>query len=44
MLDKKYYSNDHKTHEFIGNNFTWYYKNGQVKAEEIYIDGLMEGE
>lgn len=44
MLEKKFYANGQKSHEFNGNKLTYFFKNGKVKAEGIFEDGKMEGE
>ena len=44
MLDKKYYVNGQIAHELIGEQLTYFFKNGKVKAKGTFINGLMEGE
>jgi antitoxin component YwqK of YwqJK toxin-antitoxin module len=44
MLENKNYTNGQKVHELKGDKLTYYYKNGKVKAEGLYINDLMEGE
>ena len=44
MLDKKYYVNGEIAHELIGEQLTYFFKNGKVKAKGAFINGLMEGE
>ncbi len=38
------YVNGQKTYEFVGNKLIYYYKNGNIKAEGISENGLMQGE
>jgi antitoxin component YwqK of YwqJK toxin-antitoxin module len=44
MLDKKYYVNGQIAHELVGDQLTYSFKNGKVKAKGTFINGLMEGE
>ncbi len=44
MLDKKHYANGQAVYELAGNKLTYYFKNGTIKAEGIFENGLMEGE
>lgn len=44
MFKKKEYANGQKVYAFEGNQLTYYYKNGKVKATGIYEDDQMEGE
>ena len=44
MLKNKEYTNGQKTYEFIGNKLIYYYKNGNIKAEGISENDLMQGE
>ncbi|MEX2594769.1 MAG: hypothetical protein WD426_18525 [Anditalea sp.] len=44
MLDKKNYTNGQKSQELIGDNLTYFFKNGKVKAEGSFVQGEMEGE
>jgi len=44
MLEKKNYSNGQKVFEIVGDRLTYFYKNGILKAEGLYINDLMEGE
>jgi antitoxin component YwqK of YwqJK toxin-antitoxin module len=44
MLDKKNYANGQKANELTGDKLTWFFKNGNVKAEGLFINNLMEGE
>ena len=44
MLDKKLYANGQKVYELDGNKLTYFFKTGILKAEGLFINGLMEGE
>ena len=44
MLKNGEYANGQKTYELVGNRMSYFFKNGKVKAEGNYEDGLMEGE
>ncbi|MFV8369805.1 toxin-antitoxin system YwqK family antitoxin [Flavobacterium sp. LB2R40] len=44
MLDKKYYVNGQIAHELVGDQLTYFFKNGKVKARGTFINGVMEGE
>jgi len=44
MLKNKEYANGQKTYEFVGNKLIYYYKNGNIKAEGISKNDLMQGE
>lgn len=44
MLKKKFYSNGQPVFELAGNKLTYFYKNGNIKAQGPYINNLMEGE
>jgi antitoxin component YwqK of YwqJK toxin-antitoxin module len=44
MLENKEYVNGQKTYEFVGNKLTYFYKNGNIKAEGIFENDLMQGE
>lgn len=44
VLNKKLYANGQKTHELIGQKLTYFFKNGNVKAEGTYENELMKGE
>ena len=44
MQDKSHYTNGQKIHEQIGDVLTYFYKNGQLKARGISINGTMQGE
>lgn len=44
MLEKEFYTNGQKIYELADNQFTFFYKNGTLKAAGAYIDGKMEGE
>ena len=44
MMKNKSYSNGQKTFEQVGEELTYFFKNGKIKAEGISINGIMEGE
>jgi len=44
MLGKKLYSNGQPVYELSNNRLTYFFKNGQVKAEGAYVDEFMECE
>lgn len=44
MLDKKNYANGQEVYTYYKNKLTYYYKNGQIKAEDHFENNLMEGE
>ncbi|HLF52609.1 hypothetical protein [Flavobacterium sp.] len=44
MLDKKNYANGQKIYELNGNKLTYFFKDGTLKAEGRFENGLMEGE
>jgi len=44
MLKNQEYANGQKTYEFIGNRLIYYFKNGNVKAEGVSENDLMQGE
>ena len=44
MMKNKTYSNGQKTFEQVGEELTYFFKNGKIKAEGISINGIMEGE
>lgn len=44
MLSKKNYTNGQKVYELEGDKLTYYYKNGNLKAEGLFINEKMEGE
>ncbi len=44
MLDKKYYTTGQVIHELIGDRLTYFFKNGKLKAEGLFVKGQMEGE
>jgi antitoxin component YwqK of YwqJK toxin-antitoxin module len=44
MLDKKNYANGQNVHELDGTKMTYFFKNGKVKAEGLFVDNSMEGE
>lgn len=44
MLDKKTYANGQKVYELIDGKLSYFYKNGQLKAEGKYVDDQMEGQ
>lgn len=43
-MKNKVYSNGQKTFEQTGDNLTYFFKNGKIKAEGLSINELMEGE
>jgi len=44
MMKKKQYVNGQKTYEQVGDELTYFFKDGKIKAEGISINGLMQGE
>ena len=44
MLGKQHYANGQKVYELIGDILTYFYRNGKIKAEGLFVDNLMEGE
>lgn len=44
ILDKKNYANGQRSQELNGDKMTYFFKNGKVKAEGLFINDLMEGE
>ena len=44
MLGKKFYDNGQKMHELSGDILTFFYRDGKIKAEGLFVDKLMEGE
>ncbi|HRI21103.1 MAG TPA: hypothetical protein PLA68_09110 [Panacibacter sp.] len=44
MMKNKEYSNGQKTFEQTGEELTYFFKNGKIKAKGISINGIMEGE
>jgi antitoxin component YwqK of YwqJK toxin-antitoxin module len=44
MQDKKVYANGQKMHELQGNQLTYFYKSGKVKAKGTFENRLIEGE
>ena len=44
MMKNNTYSNGQKTFEQVGEELTYFFKNGKIKAEGISINGIMEGE
>jgi antitoxin component YwqK of YwqJK toxin-antitoxin module len=44
MMKNKTYSNGQKTFEQVGEELTYFFKNGKIKAEGISMNGIMEGE
>lgn len=44
MLDKEKYTNGQKSLEIEGNQLTYFFKNGTVKATGTFENGEMEGE
>ena len=44
MLDKKNYANGQEVYTYHENKLTYYYKNGQIKAEGPFGNNQMEGE
>ena len=44
MMKNKTYSNGQKTHEQSGDLLTYYFKNGNKKAEGRFVRETMEGE
>ena len=44
MLHKNYFANGQIAHELVGDILTYFFKNGKVRAEGPFINGLMEEE
>ncbi|TDE27220.1 hypothetical protein E0I61_15060 [Flavobacterium ranwuense] len=44
MLDKKYCVSGQIAHELVGDELTYFFKNGKVKGKGTFINRLMEGE
>ncbi|MBM7868685.1 antitoxin component YwqK of YwqJK toxin-antitoxin module [Clostridium pascui] len=44
MLEKKNYANGQEVYRCSENKLTYYYKNGQIKAEGPFENNQMEGE
>jgi antitoxin component YwqK of YwqJK toxin-antitoxin module len=44
MMKNKEYSNGQKTFEQTGEELTYFFKNGKIKAKGISINRIMEGE
>jgi antitoxin component YwqK of YwqJK toxin-antitoxin module len=44
MLEKKLYENGQPVYEMVDDRLIYYYKNGRVKAQGLFINNLMEGE
>ena len=44
MMKNNTYSNGQKTFEQVGEELTYFFKNGKIKAEGTSINGIMEGE
>ena len=44
MMKKKEYANGQKSYEQKGDTLTYFFKDGNVKAEGISINDVMEGE
>lgn len=42
--DKKHYVNRRIAHKLIGNHFTYFFKNGKVKAKGSFINDLVVGD
>lgn len=40
MLEKKLYTNGQPVYEMIGDKLIYYYKNGKVKAQGLFINNL----
>lgn len=43
MNDRKNYVDGQLLQELVGNQLTYYFKNGKVKATGGFVDGLMDG-
>jgi len=44
MLEKKLYTNGQPVYAMTGDKLTYFYKNGNIKAQGPFINNLMEGE
>jgi antitoxin component YwqK of YwqJK toxin-antitoxin module len=44
MMEKKTYANGQAVYALSGDTLSYYFKNGVVKAEGRFVDGLMEDE
>ena len=44
MTQKSHYSNGQPVFELVGQTLTYYFKNGQIKARGLLVDGQMQGE
>ena len=44
MLEKNLYANGQPVYEMTGDKLTYFYKNGKIKAQGLFINNLMEGE
>jgi antitoxin component YwqK of YwqJK toxin-antitoxin module len=44
MLKNQEYANGQTTYELVGNKMTYFFKNGNIKAEGILENSQMEGE
>lgn len=44
MLEKKNFANGQEVYKYYGNKLTYYYKNGQIKAEGPFENNKMQGE
>lgn len=44
MTQKSHYANGQPVFEQAGQTLTYYFKNGQIKARGLSVDGQMQGE
>ncbi len=44
MMNKKQYANGQKTYEQVGDQLTYFFKDGKIKAQGVSVNNLMQGE